>query len=445
MKKKGIILPIFSLPSKFGIGDFGNEAYEFIDILSNNNIDYWEVLPINACNKLPYSPISYYALNEDYISLKKLEEKGLIKNPAERENDNTAKYDNYKEKYYIEAYGNFKNSNNQDDYYEFIKMKEINQYAEYMSEKNGKEKDYYLFLQYILHEQWMNIKKYADSKNIEIIGDMPIYPAFDSVETVYNLKYFQTNEGRFEFESGTPPDFYSETGQKWNTPLYNVQKIKEDNYEYLIKRYKYYLQLFNKVRIDHFRGYDSFYKIPIKELGTKGFYEDGLSYGFFDQLFKNDNIKPDNFIVEDLGDIRIETIRLRDFYGFTGQKMLQTSIDLDRLIDNYNEFDNIMVLPGNHDSYTLRSWYNNFNDYYKERLREFLRLNNCTSDDINCGLIQYCFKSNSKIVMITVQDILELDDSARINVPGVSNEKNWTWKLENFDDFIKQIKKYKNY
>lgn len=440
MKEKGIILPIFSLPSKYGIGDFGNEAYEFIDILSNNNIKYWEILPINACRKLPYAPISYYALNEDYISPDKLQEKGLIKNPKQREISSKAIYDDYKEKYFIEAFNNFSID---EKYIEFIKSEEINQYAEYMSSIKGLNKNYYLFLQYILFEQWNSIKEYANSKNVEIIGDMPIYPAFDSVETTFNLKYFQTEAGNFKFEAGTPPDFYSKTGQKWNTPVYNVQKIKEDGFSYLIKRYNYYLKLFDKIRIDHFRGYDSFYKIPIGELGTQGYYEDGVSYDFFNELFKNQDITPEKFIVEDLGDIRKETIELRDFYGFTGQKMLQTSIDLEKMIDNYNIIDNIMVLPGNHDSSTVCSWYNNLDYKDKEKLKTFLQNNNCLDSNINYGLIQYCFKSKSKIIMVTVQDILELDDDSRINIPGVTNSKNWTWKLKDFSDFRKNIIKYR--
>lgn len=441
MKEKGIILPIFSLPSKYGIGDFGNEAYEFIDILSSNNIKYWEILPINACNQLPYAPISYYALNEDYISLDKLQEKGLIKNPKERETTNRAKYDDYKVEYCLEAFKNFKID---EKYLEFIKLDEIDRYAEYMSSLKGLSKNYYLFLQYILYEQWINIKKYANSKNVEIIGDMPIYPAFESVETKYNLKYFQTEEGKFEFESGTPPDFYSETGQKWNTPVYDVSKIKQDNYSYLVKRYNYQLKLFDKVRIDHFRGYDSFYKIPINKLGTEGHYEDGVSYGFFNELFKNPHIKPTDFIVEDLGDIRKETIELRDYYGFTGQKMLQTSIDINGMYDNYNMIENIMVLPGNHDSSTVCSWYNSLSETDKEKIRTFLLNNDCTDSDINYAIIRYCFKSKSKIVMVTVQDIIGLDDSSRINVPGVTDSKNWTWKLEIFYEFKQKIKKFRN-
>ena len=441
MKEKGIILPIFSLPSKYGIGDFGNEAYEFIDILSQNNIQYWKILPINACNRLPYSPISYYALNEDYISLDKLKEDGLIENPKQREQNSTVEYDNYKERYYIEAFLNFKIN---EDFIDFGKIKEINQYAEYMSNLKGKNKEYYLFLQYVLHKQWIKIKEYANSKNVKIIGDMPIYPAFDSVETAYNLKYFQTNEGRFEFEAGTPPDFYSETGQKWNTPVYNVEKIREDNYEYLIRRYKYYLKLFDIVRIDHFRGYDSFFKIPINELGSNGHYEDGIGYGFFNKLFQDSNVKPENFIVEDLGDIREETIKLRDYYDFTGQKIIQTSIDLQNMKDNYTSNNNIMVLPGNHDTHTIHSWYDSLNADDKKRLKEFLKINDCQDEDINWNIIKYSFKSNSKIVMVTVQDILGLDDTARINVPGTENEKNWSWKLQDFTNFKDKIHKFKS-
>ena len=439
MKRKGVILPIFSLPSKYGIGDFGNEAYEFIDILSENNIQYWEILPINACNKIPYSPTSYYALNEEYVSLDKLKEKGLIKNPLEINKSNCEDCSTYKEDYYVQAFSNFQPD---DSFVKFSKLEEINKYAEYMSNLTGKEKNYYFFIQYILYEQWINIKKYANSKNVQIIGDMPIYPAFDSVETRYNLKYFQNNNGIFEFEGGTPPDFYSKTGQKWNTPVYDIQNIKEDNYNYLIKRYNYYMNLFDIVRIDHFRGYDSFYKIPINELGNKGHYEEGLSYGFFKELFKNQNIKPENFIVEDLGDIREETVRLRDYYGFLGQKIIQTSIDIENMKDNYTSNNNIMVMPGNHDTHTICSWYQNLSNENKARLKEFLKVNDCEDDDINWSIIKYCFKSNSKIIMVTVQDILGLDDSARVNVPGIETDKNWSWKLQDFTDLKNKIKKY---
>ena len=439
MKEKGILLPIFSLPSKYGIGDFGNEAYEFVDILNENNVTYWEILPINACNRLPYSPLSYYALEEDYISLDKLKEIGLIEHAEVRPSSNRATYDNFKQKYYKEAYNKFKAN---EEYESFIQLKQINQYAKYMSNTTGDSKEYYLFLQYIFYTQWMNLKAYANSKNVKIIGDMPVYPVFDSSETKYHPECFEMENGKFSYEAGTPPDYFNSNGQKWNCPVYNVQNIKKNNYKYLIDRYKYYLKLFDKIRVDYFRGYDSFFKIPYGKTGKEGFYVDGVSYGFFDELFKDGSVKKDNLIIEDLGDIRAETIKLREHYNFTRQKILQYTIDLNNLYDNDNESENVLAFPGNHDCSTMYGWYKNLSNEYKEKLKEFLRKNECYDININIGIMQYCMKCKAKIVIITVQDILGLDDSARINIPGVDIPQNWSWKLIDFKDFKERIKDF---
>ena len=206
-------------------------------------------MPINECDKHPYSPISYYALEEDYISLDKLKEDKLIKEVETRENKDRVVYDNFKEKYYKEAFSNFRPNN---EYYEFIILQEINEYAEFISQKTGNSKEYHLFIQYILYKQWMELKYYANSKNVQIIGDMPVYPVFESVETKYHPEYFEMENGKFTFEAGTPPDYFNENGQKWNSPVYNVENIKKDQYKYLIKRFKYNLEIFDKVRIDYF-------------------------------------------------------------------------------------------------------------------------------------------------------------------------------------------------
>ena len=437
MKEKGILLPIFSLPSKYGIGDFGKEAYEFIDILSENGIKYWEILPINACNRLPYSPISYYALEEDFISLDKLKEEGLINNPEQRPVTDRATYDDYKVKYYKEAYSKF---NKNDEYDKFITHKEIRQYAEYMNRIEGEEVDYYLFLQFILKKQWMELKKYANEKNVYIIGDLPFYPVFDSVETTYYSKYYEMEDGKYTFEAGTPPDYYNNDGQKWNAPVYNVENIKNDNFEYIVDRFKYQLELFDKLRVDYFRGYDSFFKIPYGMTGKDGEYTDGFSYGLFDNLFKNKNITPDDLIVEDLGDIRIETELLRKHYGFMRQKILQFSLDLNNIYDIDNDDENVLAFPGNHDCSTLYGWYKSLSDEKKENLKQFLRNNECYDININIGMMQYFKKCKSKIDIFTVQDILGLDDSCRINLPGVERPENWSWKLRDFEDLRKEIK-----
>ena len=438
MKEKGILLPIFSLPSKYGIGDFGYEAYEFINILSENNITYWEILPINACDRLPYSPISYYALEENYISLDKLKEYGLIKRTYKRKEKNRVVYDNYKEKYYKEAFNNFTQN---EEYNEFVKTKEITEYAKYMG-KNNKDRKYYLFLQYILYKQWMELKQYANSKNVKIIGDMPVYPTFKSCETKYNPECFEMKNGKFTFEAGTPPDYFNSDGQKWKCPVYNIENMKKDNYKYLVNRFKYQLKLFDKIRVDYFRGYDSFFKIPIGKSGKEGFYTDGVSYSFFDELFKDGSIKVDDLIIEDLGDIREETVRLREHYGFTRQKILQFSIDLYNFYDRDNEAENVLVFPGNHDCHTIHGWYKTLSDDDKERLKEFLRRNECYDINVNIGIMQYCMKCKAKIAIITVQDVLGLDDTARINVPGTDSSNNWSWKLIDFNDFKERIKDF---
>ena len=439
MKEKGILLPIFSLPSNYGIGDFGYEAYEFVDILSENNIVYWEILPINACEKLPYSPASYYALDEDHISIDKLIEYGLLDFAEKKEVKDRVVYDNYKEKYYIKAYSNFKKT---DDYEEFIKCEGIQEYAKYIAEKENNEVDYQLFLQYMAYKQWMELKAYANSKNVKIIGDMPVYPTFDSAETKYHPECFQMEEGKFTFESGTPPDYFNSDGQKWGSPVYDVDYLKETNYKYFIDRFDYYLKLFDKIRVDYFRGYDSFFKIPFGKSGKEGFYSDGVSYAFFDELLKDENVKVENLIIEDLGDIREETIKLREHYSFTRQKILQFALNLDEYKDNDNESENVVIFPGNHDCQTIYGWYKTLSDEYKEKLKEFLRRNECYDINVNIGIMQYCLRCKAKIAIITVKDILGLDDSARTNVPGIESDENWSWKLTNFNDFRERIKDF---
>ena len=439
MKERGILLPIFSLPSKYGIGDFGYEAYEFVDILSENGIDYWEILPINACDRLPYSPISYYALEEDYISLDKLKEYGLIKKLGKRKEKDRVAYDNYKEKYFKEAFSNFKPS---PGYKKFIEHKEICEYAEFMSKKKGESKEYYLFLQYILYKEWKELKEYANSKNIKIIGDMPAYPVFDSVETKYHSRYFEMKNGKFTYEAGTPPDYFNSEGQHWGGPVYNVDHIKEDNYEYLINRFKYYLELFDKVRVDYFRGYDSFFRIPMGKSGREGEYVRGVSYGFFDELFKDKDVQVERLIIEDLGDIKEETVALREHYGFTRQKILQFSLDLDNFYDRDNEAENVLIFPGNHDCPTIHGWYDLLDDDHKWKLKEFLRRNECNDINVNHGIMQYCLKCKARIVIVMAQDILGLDDNYRTNLPGTNSKNNWSWKLVNFDDFRERIKDF---
>ena len=435
IKEKGILLPIFSLPSKYGIGEFGNEAYEFIDILSENHINYWEILPINSTNDLPYSPLSYYALEEDYISLDKLKEMGLLVSINPIKDSDFISHSNYKEKYYKQAYRNFTPT---PEFIEFSKDKNIIQYAKFMEEYYDFDKDYIVFLQYILDKQWNELKQYANSKNVQIVGDMPIYPAFKSAEVKFYPKYYQLADGFMEFVSGTPPDQYNSQGQKWNGPVYNFKKIEQDDFDYLIDRYRSYLNRFDIIRVDHFKAFDEFYKIPISESATSGVYEDGPKYAFFEKLLHY--CSASRLWVEDLGDIQKETRKLRDHYNFIGSNVTLHSLDLGRGKDTCASRTNIVNYLTNHDTETIVGWFNELNFMQKHKIRKMLLKEGIGKRKINKAMIKHCMKTKAKIVVISVQDILGLDNVARINTPGISSEHNWAWKLTSFDHFKKNIK-----
>ena len=448
MKLKGILLPIFSLPSNYGIGDFGKSAYKFIDILSKNKIDYWNILPIYDTNgNAFYSPNTFYALFTLYISLDDLYERGLIKKPKKYKDTTRINYDKiyeYKNKYFKEAYSNFIED---DDFKEFIKDQNMIDYAEYkyyfdkyksidkiVLEENIDIK-YYLFLQYILYLEWSKIKEYASSKNVKILGDMPIYPDYNSAEVFKNKDMYQLKDG-FKYVSGASPDYFDRNGQKWGHPLYDFEEMKKDNYKYLINRYLDANKKFDVVRIDHFRAFDSYFKIPIDKDAKDGFYEAGPSYSLFDELFKSTT--SDKFVVEDLGSELEETIKLRDYYDFMGMKVLQYTLDGEK--DNYKEKENMLVYTGNHDNDTIVGWYNKFNE--KDKLKAFLKKENCYDKKIHFSLIKYALKCNGKLVIVPMQDLLGLDSDSRVNVPGTTSNLNWSWKLKSFWGINRVVKKF---
>ena len=457
MKQKGILLPIFSLPSKHGIGDFGNEAYKFIDILSKNKIQYWEILPITATEKYPYSPQSYYALNTDYISVDKLKEMNLLENIVDDEitskktllSENIqANYKEIKEKYYKKAYSNFKLT---EEYYRFKDNKKIIEYAKYIEKHTGTDIDYTFFLQYILDKQWNELKEYANSKNVKIIGDMPIYPNFNSAEVENNPSCFQLKNGEMEYISGVPSDTYNREGQIWGTPVYDCNYLKDNNYTYLVERYKEFLKRFDIVRIDHFIGYDLYYKIPINKTVNEGIYEKGPSYSFFDELLKISSVE--NFIVEDLGLVKDSTIKLRENYGFLGSAILQEFFDKklhcnkdnewDKVnnIDDCNlEFENKVLYTGTHDCNTIVGWYKSLKLQDKKKLRKVLKREKCNDFKINKAIMKYCMKSKAEIVILPLQDVLGLGENARINVPGKMLKENWSWMLQGLEEVEKEVR-----
>ena len=334
-RKSGILMPISSLPSAHGIGDFGVKSYEFVDLIKEAGFSIWQILPLNPLGygNSPYQPYSSKAMDDLYISLDFLNDEGLVLKAGEYNKDlNTVEYEEvreYKQHFYKRAFKNFKKD---EEYFEFIKNDWVYDYAVFLTLKKSNNlmcwnewpksmKDWILdskfdiskyedsiefelFIQYTLYKQWNNLKAYANSKGIEIMGDLPIYVGIDSDDVWANQDLFLLNKkGRPTFIAGVPPDYFCKTGQRWGNPLYDWEKLKETGFKFWIERLSHNSKLFDIIRIDHFRAFDTYWKIPAShETAEHGKWIEAPGYEFFDKVFEE---LPDiNIVVEDLGNLR---------------------------------------------------------------------------------------------------------------------------------------------
>ncbi len=295
MKETGILMPVFSLPSKHGVGDLGAQAREWIGLLSKNGIKIWQILPLNPVGygNSPYQPYSSMAGDELYISLEALFDQGLLKTAPKgfMEQAERVVYDKaraYKETFLREAFANFSEN---EDYKAFISQPWVKNYGIFRAFKSANEnrcwnewpdwqknwpKDpqnlppqleaqarYHMFLQYIFFTQWQALKNYANAQGIKIMGDIPFYVGIDSMDVWASKENFLLDENGFPvFIAGVPPNYFSATGQRWGNPIYDWDYMKGHNYEFWIERIGYNNKLFDIIRIDHFRAFDTYWKIP---------------------------------------------------------------------------------------------------------------------------------------------------------------------------------------
>lgn len=468
MKKSGLLLAISSLPSQFGIGDLGKSAYEFVDILKQANTKIWQVLPLTPLGfgNSPYQSSSSFAGDEIYISLEKLADYGLLEQSSLKSlnvNSDKVEYElvrNFKDNYLEEAFSNFQSSKDkfEQEYNNFIAQNSwVKNYAifkafrkannnqawnfwpqEYKNWIKDKaieldqfqnEIDYQIFLQFIFYKQWFELREYANQNNIEIMGDLPIYLGFDSADVWEHQDIFLLDENlNPSFVAGVPPDFFSETGQLWGNPLYDWDKLKETNFDFWIDRLNGNFKLFDIVRIDHFRAFDTYWKIPAGEkTAINGEWVEAPGYDFFDTVYKR--IPDANIIAEDLGDLRPEVLELRDHYKLKGMKVFPFHFDLKTA--RFVEDSNIIAYSGTHDNNTLKGWYfDELNRYQRKLLKKYFKAND---RNIFRKIIKYLLNCDAEYVILPVQDVLELDGSARLNTPGTVGSPNWQWKLVDFD------------
>lgn len=477
-RKAGVLMPIFSLPSRHYIGDFGKEAYEFVDIIKSAKFKIWQILPLNPVGygNSPYQPYSSFAGEEVYISLDKLKEDNLINKiefvSYKEEKADYEKARNFKQKYFKEAFNTMNEKGILKEEFEKFKgeMPWLNTYANFITlkkkndlkcwidwEKSDKELitnkkeienlkediQFEMFIQFLFFRQWFELKNYANKNGIEILGDIPIYVGIDSSDVIENKKNFLLDEdGNPLFIAGVPPDYFSETGQRWGNPIYDWDYLEKDEFKFWINRLGFSEKLYDIVRIDHFRGFDTYWKIPSScETAIEGEWVEAPGYKLFDTIYeKLPNIK---IVAEDLGDLRPEVLKLRDYYKLSGMKILQFEVDSKETNNDFEEGKNTIIYTGTHDNQTLKGFYNSCNKKEKDKIKT--KFKKYEGNNIIDKMIYRCLQSVSNLAIFPIQDILNIGDIARINTPSTIGSPNWEWKLANYEKLNKKIKKYKNW
>lgn len=466
MRKSGILLHISSLPSDYGIGTMGKEAYKFVDFLKTAKQTLWQILPVGPTSygDSPYQSFSTNAGNPYFIDLDTLCEEGLLKKSdysqikwgtdAER-TDYEAIYNN-RFKVLRKAFDSFK-TGDLTAFNEFLQKNEkwISNYALFMSIKdtmNGKswldwddnlrkrdphslwefksthEDDvmFWEFLQFKFFEQWNKLKKYANENGISIIGDIPIYVALDSAEVWVYPDLFELDENLMPTAvAGCPPDAFSPTGQLWGNPLYNWEKHREFGYNWWIDRIKSATTLYDIVRIDHFRGFEGYYSIPYgHETAENGKWLKGPGMDLFNAVKNELGDLP--IIAEDLGFLTEDVHELLKNSGFPGMKVLEFAFDPKEessyLPHKYNQ--NSVVYVGTHDNNTVNGWIKELDKATLDFCKKYLD----AEDDLVWKLIKTAMSSVSETAVIQMQDYLELGEAARMNTPSTSGG-NWQWRM----------------
>jgi 4-alpha-glucanotransferase len=468
-RKSGILLHPTSMPSPYGIGDIGTSAYQFIDFLAESGQTLWQVLPLGPTGfgDSPYQSFSSFAGQPLMISPERLIEIGLLSiHDIELKDWNPRKIDFgplilYKMELLRIAFGYFESSTDVelieqfrqfreeqkvwlDDYALFMAVKEAHggvSWCEWDNEiafptkenlnkwnkKLEKEVKFYCFVQFIFFLQWNELKAYAGKHGISIVGDLPIFTAYDSADVWANKELFYLDEKGFPtLVAGVPPDYFSETGQLWGNPLYNWEAHKATGYRWWIKRVEYSFKMVDYLRIDHFRGFEAYWAIPygsktaVHGEWMKGPYKD-LFYNLQDALGENLPI-----IAEDLGVITPEVLDLRDTFHFPGMKILQFGFDN----TEENPFlphqftSHTICYTGTHDNDTSLGWYQKATKESQDKVKNYM---NSDGTNISWDFIRCCYGSVSEFAIVPLQDILGLDTKARMNTPGTTMD-NWQWR-----------------
>ncbi|MGL5832094.1 MAG: 4-alpha-glucanotransferase [Waterburya sp.] len=481
-RASGVLLHPTSLPSRFGIGDLGENAYRFVDFLANSDQQIWQILPIGPTGygNSPYLSYSALAGNPLLISPEILQQQDLLtqtelqhlpdfpldqvdfegviqtKIPLLRQASDRFKEIISHSNEAQEEFQRFCNRQNDwlSDYALFMSLKEAHQgkawnqwsadiasrQPQAMVEWAAKLADdifFHKFVQYQFFSQWKKLKQYANEKGVRLFGDIPIYVAHDSVDVWAHREMFQLDPdtGEAALMAGVPPDYFSETGQLWGNPVYDWQALEQTNFKWWIRRVEAILEYVDIIRIDHFRGFQAYWAVPQGETtAIKGTWLDAPGDEFFQLLEQQLGKLP--IVAEDLGVITPEVEALRDKYSFPGMKILQFAFDSDRgngfLPYNYTD-RNCIVYTGTHDNDTTVGWFNERSPEAQTNVVEYL---GCVGNDgIHWAMIRLALSSVGNTAILPFQDILGLGTDAKMNTPAQATG-NWGWRCrgEAFND-----------
>ncbi len=471
-RSAGILLHPTSLPGNYGIGDLGEDAFKFVDFLKEAGQTLWQVFPLGPTGygDSPYQCFSAFAGNPLLVSPDKLEADGFLssKNLSEKQKFNPKQINfgeiiNHKKSLLRKAFNNFKNDSNglRKDFDEFCEKHKdwLEDFALFMAAKDFHNGDvwskwekglihrtekalkewkkklnddiqYHKFVQFNFFRQWKAVRDYANKNGIKIIGDMPIFIAYDSADLWANKEIFSVDEdGKLETVAGVPPDYFSPTGQLWGNPLYRWKVMQKDDFLWMKKRFASLYELIDIVRIDHFRGFDAYWEIPgDAKTAESGRWVKAPGEKLFKSLIKHLGDIP--ILAEDLGVITPEVEALRDKFNFPGMKILQFAFgtDMETKFLPHNYIPNCVVLTGSHDNDTTRAYFEEAKmkeNHIFEHAQVYL---NYFDNDIVNELIRTAYASVAKIVIIPMQDILNLGGDSRMNFPGKLGG-NWTWRF----------------
>ena len=465
MRASGVLMHISSLPGNTGIGTLGDEAYKFADFLEKSGQSYWQVLPLcPGFGDSPCQSFSTFAGNPFFIDFDLLVKDNLLHEEDfsriewgnDEEKVDFEKISSYRFDVLRKAYRNFmpdnayidfcsKNEHWLDDFALYMALKEKyngnpwskwekkaltrdKQFLEEVSIELKCETDFYKTVQYFFFKQWNSLKRYANKKGIKIIGDIPIYVAADSADVWANPEQFMLDEKCKPIEvAGCPPDAFTEDGQLWGNPLYNWDYMKKDKYSWWKKRVSHLCNMCDVIRIDHFRGFESYYCIPAdSETAKIGEWRKGPGIDFFDEIRRD--LGKINIIAEDLGFLTPDVKKMLRQSRYPGMKVLQFAFDTDEendyLLHNFPK--NSVAYTGTHDNDTVIGFMTKTAPVKtRKRARDYLRLSK--REGYNWGFIKAVLSSNSDTAIITMQDILGLGNEARMNFPSTT-ENNWQWR-----------------